>query len=131
MIANSILTYLEAKGLVTAAVDGFVGYAPSSPDNILVVYPTGGLQSDGKLGYDTPTFQIFVRNTSAINGYALANAVYSELQGLHNVTIDGIHVVNTIGIQSAPELIGVDDDNRSLYTHNYQIQIRNITLNRV
>lgn len=131
MIADTILDYLATKGLVIAAVNGFVAYAPSSPDDILVIYPTGGLESDGKIGYDTVTFQVFVRSASAINGYTLASAVYNELQGLHRVTIGGIHIVNCIGIQSAPEIIGVDDDERSQYTQNYQITVRNITLNRV
>lgn len=138
MILDEIAQYLHYQGIVTFDPDGvtgdcFISTLPSSPDECVAVYPSGGSQADGKLGYDTPSVQLIVRGTMdprpALNR---AQQIYDTLHGFSHGTFlqNGIWVLNCVGTQSGPAHIGRDQNGRNEYSLNFDLEIRNQSGNR-
>ena len=126
-----------ATGLVyseTGNANVFVGAMPPSPNRCVTVIPSGGYESDSKLPYDNPTFQIMVRgDEDARWALMMANRVYSLLQGFRNTYLedsDDTWLVSVIAQQSGPAHLGDDDNGRVQYTMNYEAEIRNPTTER-
>lgn len=130
MLAYDVAQYLSSLGLGTVGTNIFVDFLPDV-DNAIAVYSTGGFQSNAKLSIDFPTIQIYVRNTSVQNAYDAIASVYDKLHGLNNVTLpQGTHIANCVGLQSAPNNIGLDDKQRQRYTINFRFTIANKTTHR-
>lgn len=131
-VIDQVADYLAVAGIGVGGVNIFIGFLPQSPDTALSISPTGGFPADGKNGYDEPTFQVYTRAATYIAAVDKANAVYAALQGMHNVTLsEGTYVVNCLALQSAPELIGRDEQERIEFSQNFRIRVRNKTTHRV
>jgi hypothetical protein len=133
ILEQQIAEYLEAQGLGTFDENGITGdiflmAMPTTPDSCITIYPRGGLQSDDKLGYDSPSVQIIVRGTENPSAAAiLAETIYDTLHGFHHerfVAVGGYYIVNCIGEQSAPTHIGVDENRRHEFSLNFQLDIK-------
>lgn len=132
MLTRQIAQYLAANGIGTLDTNIFYESLPSAPNAAVAVFSTGGFESSVVHGYDDPTIQIRVRDTSPTGAYNRIGAIYSLLQGLNhtNLITGGIRVIQAQAIQSHPENIGKDEQGRIEYTMNYRLEIRNITANR-
>jgi hypothetical protein len=133
--------YLSGKGLVSYDEVGtggncFLNHLPAQPNVAVMVKQTGGnpVPAGGSLGYDEPTVQLLVRGTrDPRSGAALADALYSEMQGLRGTidpTGENVYVARCLAAQSAPVHIGVDENERHLYSLNFALHVRNITQHR-
>lgn len=132
----------SVAGLVAfdeAGVGGncFVNRLPSAPHLAVMIKQTGGnFLPDGKaLGYDEPTLQVLVRGTKdPRSGAALAQALYDHYHGLHAVTLDpageAVRLIDCSSLQSGPEHIGTDENDRHMYSLNLALHVRNETQHR-
>lgn len=132
ILTNEMAEFLDNQGLGTFDIntsngDIYVMTMPSSPDDIICLYQRGGLVADGKLGYDNPKIQIMVRGVQLITTQQKAQDVYNIFQGFHGKSFitNGIHIVNCIGEQSAPNFIGKDTNRRFEFSLNFTLEIKN------
>jgi len=132
-LLKDIAKYLHAEGIGVFDETGvtgniFMALIPSTPDVCIGVYPTGGLTADGRLNYDRPTVQIWVRgDLDPRTGMDLALSVYNKMQGFHHdtFTAGGYWILNCIGVQSFPQHVGRDENDRHEYSINFQLEILN------
>lgn len=131
MISEEIADYLQSKGIGTVGTDLFVDHMPDAPDTCIAVFSTGGLEPDGKYGYDDPTIEIMTRSLNVKTAFDKIASAYNQLQALTNVTLaSGTRVINSYALQSNPANIGQDEKLRTRFTQNYHLHVRNTTLHR-
>lgn len=130
MLIAAIARYLHNNGLATFQETGaggnvFLGYVPSTPDEIVALFDTPAPASDGALPYDNANFQVRVRGTKDIRtAHTKATAIYNALHGLHHFTLpDGTWLLRCIG--SRPYPLGVDANGRHEYVSTFQTEILN------
>ena len=131
-LTSEMAQYLDNQGLGTfdefsSSGDIYIMTMPSTPDDILCLYQRGGLTADGKLGYDNPNIQIMVRGVNVLTTQQRAQNVYNALQGFHarSFVANGIHIVNCIASQSAPNFLGKDENRRFEFSLNFILEIKN------
>lgn len=134
MIADDVITYLQAHSVGTVAVDLFAGRMPDQPDACLVVYERGGLDPLMVMGSDTinverPGFQVCVRDSSYASGEAKAYQAFALLEGLTEVQLvpgtPGGAVYKLIHATQSPFHTGLDDNQRHLFSQNYLVMWEN------
>lgn len=130
MIALDLANYIQGLGLGTVGVNLFVGHLPSTPDTAMALTSYGGPAGDGGKGYDNPTVQLRSRAMSNQAAYDQAMAIYAALVSLSNTQLGLRRLVNCQGIQSEPVSLGRDEAGREEYTLNFQLRVRNKTVNR-
>ena len=98
----------------------------SAPDDCATVKLTGGFPTDEWTGKKQPSFQVLVRGN--VNGNAdvetKAYAIFDALTNLREVTIGSDSVVVIRAMNSAPLFIGNDDNNRPIYSLNFNCVVR-------
>lgn len=130
ILATDIVDFLAGLGLIDGAT-GWTSakeYMPPSPDKIIAVFETPGLEpeivSEGvtETAYDQPGFQIRARG--AAHGYAaMRDKLTAIFAALHGVSITG--TTNNAGyllvraVQSAPMNLGHDEKSRPEATWNF------------
>lgn len=125
MLLESIATYLDSAGVGVyrpSSVGGtiYIAYMPPQPDEVIVLFPTGGAAPGVRLPYDNPTFQVRVRGSrDPRTGFSKAMDVYDALQSVHQDQLPGESVTIIQATQSAPVSIGADENGRIEYTQNY------------
>lgn len=104
------------------AVDLFINERPSTPDECVTIYDSGGFDSQPN-DLERPTVQIVVRGTK--NGfqtaYALAKAIRNELHEYVNTTVNSTRYIQIMA-QGAILSIGKDDNGRPLFSMNFRIE---------
>lgn len=112
----------------------FIGHSPDTPDEVITIMTTGGLENDTKLGYDSPTIQVIVRGGTPYDrsaGYSRAREVYDVLAGLTSTALpDGTWLVMARALQSEPSDIGADENGRQEWSMNFLLEVRSLTTNR-
>jgi hypothetical protein len=127
MITDTILNYLQSKGIGTATIDLFNGFLPAQPVKAAGIFLYGGSPVDTKRGYTEPRLNIRIRNSSEDTAYAFASLIYNALHGLHNVILEDIPIVSCKALQSEPTTVGRDEQERSMFTLNFALRIRKQT----
>lgn len=101
----------------------YLGDMPDTPDNVQVLFETGGnspdLTLDGNSVYENPTFQVRVRNTSYASGITACETIKAALAKVSNVTINGskyLLVRQTTDILP----LGRDTKNRIEFSMNFR-----------
>ena len=109
----------EVETLLTTVSNVYVGSMPSTPDNVVCIYNTGGYpRSLSGTKVEEPTFMVKVRNTSYSTGEALCNTIKDLL---HGKTTTKILMCEQQGdIQD----IGRDENNRPEFTINFRCYLR-------
>lgn len=140
-ILDGLARHLDAQGLATWSDTGIlsgdwpvaIDTLPQSPDQIIVLSGYGGPDADSKLGYDLPRVQVRVRGgPDPRTSRDRCLAIYGALQGLGPVTLpDGTLLLSCIGLQSSPQTMGTDSNNRHEHVINFECEIRAVTTNRV
>ena len=131
--AQHLAATLSAATYDATAATGnvFVDWFPAQPDTVFMFRDTGGEEASVRLGYDEPSFQVIVRAHGANTAKALALQTWDVFHGLRGVSLpDGTLVVLCRGVQSSPILLGEDDENRTEYSLNFALEVRNATAPR-
>ena len=138
LLVEELAQYLHERGLVVfdqhgVEGDTFIAVVPATPDEVIVLTPTGGLPADSKLGYDEPTFQVRGRSgRDPRDAYERLRAIYGALQGLAHVELPGGTFLHGCwALQSDPVWIGQDANGRHEYTQNYRTDVRRLTAHRM
>lgn len=120
--ARDIVTILEGSeaGIGTFEQTLFISREPTSPDNCITVYDTGGFDPEVGYDYQRPTVQVRCRNKSYEAGWTLLDEVKSILHGLNNEVVGGARYIG-IWTMSDITCIGYDTNNRALFTINFRI----------
>lgn len=133
-IQIGIARHLAAEGLVDYSTVGgdndvFIDTMPQTPDEAVAITGYGGPEAHGRLGYDLPRIQIRVRGgPDPRTSLDRCQNIYDKLHGLSHTTLpDGTYLVDCIGIQSSPQSMGMDGNNRHEHAINYQCEITNDT----
>lgn len=103
------------------------GDMPDTPNNVCVLYHTGGASPTYELGsqdsiYEEPTFQIRIRDTSYSNAITRINNIKDNLDGLYQQTINSSIYYNIFIISDILSL-GRDDRNRINLTLNFRAKV--------
>jgi hypothetical protein len=105
----------KIKTLIAGVATANIGSMPTTPDNAVCIYPTGGYSRDlsGSL-YREPTFMIKVRNTDYATGYALCDSIQDTLHG----KVDSNFLL--IAQEGDIQFLGRDSANREEWTLNFR-----------
>jgi hypothetical protein len=118
-IANTL-----GKGSLANTV--FCNWLPDEPTNCIAVYEYGGSQSDAGMGVpdaaplENVTVQVVVRNANAVTAQATAYDVYKSLDGLGDVTINGVDYRWMRAAQ--PPFLLSREDKEVMFTFNMEVQ---------
>jgi hypothetical protein len=115
------------KGRVTGVY--FPNRFPSSidaPDGCIVVKLTGGFPTDQWTGKKQPSFQVMVRGAKMgeANAESLAYQLHQSLTNLREITIGTSSVVVIRSMNSVPLFIGYDENDRPIYSMNFDCVVR-------
>lgn len=110
---DDVADFLEDQGIGTVGTNLFIGRTIDSddsslPNNIVVLYETGGIEPSHYIPTKNPTFQVYVRNTDYALGRAKIEAVRTALHQTYGDTIGSTYFY-TIFAQSEPGYIGRDE----------------------
>lgn len=98
----------------------------SAVDECAVIKLTGGFPPSQWTGKKQPSFQVLVRGKSAgiAEAETRAYAIHESLLNLTNVTIGEDSVVVIRSLNSVPIFIGNDENNRPIYSMNFDCVVR-------
>ena len=108
------------------ATNLFIGKEPPAPKNCVTIFDTSGIAPDLGLtdqGYERPSIQVRVRNTSYIAGWNLIERIKNCLHGLSQTTVNGT-LYSVIYCSSGPTLLDWDDNGNCRFVCNFLIQRR-------
>ena len=118
--ADDIKTVLENNGVATFATDLFISKEPTSPDNCITLYDTGGYEANPKWSMDEPTVMARIRNNSYPDGYAKCEEIKDALLGLPKQAINSTTYVG-VWMEGEINFIEYDDNGRAIFTMNFRI----------
>lgn len=110
---------------VAATADIYSGDKPDKPDNIVVLYQTGGADPSHSFNareFEEPTFQVLIRNAAYANAITKAEAVKDAFDGQTELTINGNRYMS-IFQQGDIQPLGRDNDNRTELTVNFRAKV--------
>jgi hypothetical protein len=130
-LLDGLARHLHNLGLVTfddtgTSGDTFIETMPQTPDQAVGLFGYGGPEMPAHQPYDMPSVQIRVRGTAdpRVSRDRL-QSIYEQLHGLHHVTLpDGTYLVDCVGIQSSPQALGVDGNNRHSHVINFRCEVQ-------
>jgi len=122
---DNLAKYLEDNEIGTLATDLFKAYLPSEPDDVVVVYDTGGFEPDVYLPIGLPTFQIFVRSVDYTTGKAKVDEIVELVNRKANLQLvtGGVYFYY-LTLMSEPVHIGRDKTERDEFSINVRSKIR-------
>jgi len=104
----------------------FIGREPTTPKNCVTIYDTPGFPPYLGLtdtGYEYPSIQIRVRNTSYVDGWNMINDIMSCLHGISQ-KIWNETLYSVIYCSSGPALLDWDDNGNCRFICNFNLQRR-------
>lgn len=118
-VALDIATILEGSTIQAGTLeeDLFVSQIPSSPDNCVAVYDTGGLAPEF---FEKPTVMVHVRNRSYEAGYALALDIKQHLDRMYGVVIGDTRYICIWALQE-PAFLQYDSNKRAIFAVNFRV----------
>lgn len=130
LISTEVAAYLQLQSIGTVGVNLFKERMPASPDTATLLTSTGGFEPDAKHGYDELTLQVMTRADNPIVAFNNITSVYNALHGLNNVTLpSGTFLIHSRAMSMLAN-IGLDEENRTRFTQNFRLLIRNKTDHR-
>lgn len=127
-LLKDIAQFLEAEGCGTRSVNLFRGFLPDTPDEVTVIYETGGLppemamSPDGGVVQKRPSVQVVCRGKARDydTPRTMAQAAYDALAGMPEQTIGGTRYTYARPRQE-PFGFGRDANSRVLVACNYDV----------
>jgi len=112
---------------LTFSTNLFIGKAPVTPVDCVVIYDTPGWPPQLTLtpgeNYYYPSIQIMVRANHYIKGWDLINDIKVSLHGRSHETWNGT-LYTVIRCTSEPALLNWDEKNRAQFVVNFDLQRR-------
>jgi hypothetical protein len=99
-------------------------FPTTASDSCVAVRLTGGFPTDQWTGKKQPSFQILVRGTKTSEVEERAYHIHDSLTNLRNVKIGDDPVVVIRSNNSVPIHIGEDENNRPIYSMNFDCVVR-------
>lgn len=129
-LSEQIGRFLDARGLGTFSLTSggniFINRSPSSPDEALSVYLTGGPASDPRNEYGRTNFQVVIRTkpNDVMTGERIAREMVNALNGFSSQPLvdGGYYIIDTVALQNGPNGIGQDQSFRFEYSQNFTIE---------
>ncbi len=119
---NELKASVEAAVPYTYYVNEFLA---TGADNSAYVRITGGYAPSQWTPQLRPTFQVVVRAKTAVLAEATALAIWTAYHQRRSFSIGTQRIVATFADQPAPLYLGVDDNNRALYSVNFTARLIN------
>jgi hypothetical protein len=120
----------ESSGTGLGLVFGtnlFKNREPAKPINCVTIFDTPGslpyLSVGGETGYEYPSIQIRVRNSSQVACATLIEGIKNSLHGRHHQTWNGT-LYSVIYCTSSPALLDWDDNGNCRFICNFNVQRR-------
>ena len=114
--ADDVMQILDAETSLIPGDNLFVGFEPDTPNNVIVIYDTGGGPTDF-VGYRQPTVQVRSRNSNYIDGWDKINEVVQVLNGIGSRTVNGTYH-STWWLQSDITFLQRDSKDRVIFVTN-------------
>jgi hypothetical protein len=125
MFIRDIAQILQANGIGVLGTDIFLGQLPDSPDNVVVLYPTGGFAQDLPLPDVKMTAQVLVRDKSYQTGYERIWRVFNLLDGGERRFLEAPSGRKMVAQAMQPPLFLERDENgHSIFVFNVSIWTR-------
>jgi len=132
MLAEELAYYLQGQGLGTydkAGLSGniFIDQLPNQPDQAIGIYHRGGAAIELGEPFAHPALQIIVRSVTPHEGVKLAERIIESLHGVHEqepLVEGGTLIISCTALQSVPNYLGKDSNNRWEYSVNFQFEIQ-------
>ena len=125
VVIDDVAQYLDDNSVGTLGTDLFKSFVPSSPDSCVAVLDTGGTQPDPDIPTKSPTFQVYIRNTSYSGGKAKLDTIRSLLHQASNVElVTGQTYFYYITAISEGGHLGRDENGLDLFSINFQALTR-------
>lgn len=124
-VIDDIAQHLHNQGIASLGTSLFKSYSPESPDNIVAVLDTGGTTPDPELPTKSPTFQVFIRNKSYVQGRSKLDSVRAALHQRQEQTLinGGTYFIYIFAIAEGGHL-GRDENGRDLFSINFRAKTR-------
>jgi hypothetical protein len=121
-----LISFIESRVTYTYYPNRFPVDSAYVPDEVSVVTLTGGFPIND-VGTRRPSFQVRVRG--GVNGDAACEAkayeIHGSLTNLEEVVIGTAEVVAIRAMNSVPLYLGEDENQRPIYSMNFQTTVRN------
>ncbi|MFF2910009.1 minor capsid protein [Paenibacillus sp. NPDC057934] len=126
MVANDLIAYLTASGYTVYPDANFLpADLPETKLPCLFVFGTGGYAPHGYVPTERPTFQVIVKGksyktlpTNMAATERLANEIKKKLHRRANYLAGSADVFSSTAAQP-PIYLGLDDNNRPMYSINF------------
>ena len=123
MIIKAVAEYLETITDLELGTSLFIGHQPESPDEVVAIYATGGVEPDRYLPTADPTIQLIVRASDYETGHDRAQEIADALHRLTNQTLGDFYIYYSF-LLGEPAHIGRDKRDRDEFTINLHLKIR-------
>ena len=121
--AVDIAGILVTAGVGTIKTDLFVSKQPTTPDECVTVFDTGGFPPESNYVYEKPTVNVRVRGKKGgyRNAYAVTASVKDALHDKTNEDIDSVSRIIAIWCMGDIIPLGDDDNGRPMFSVNFRI----------
>jgi hypothetical protein len=132
VLANDLITYLGAAGFTVFPDADFIP-AEIAENKLpcLFVMSTGGFAPHSYVPTNRSTFQVIVKGksyktlpTNMAAAEAYAKELINHLHRRPNYIAGGAKVFSSLAMQSNPVTLGLDDQNRPMYSTNFTFYTR-------
>lgn len=104
-----------------------IGKEPAKPRNCVTIFDTSGFPPYlglNAVGYEYPSIQIRVRNSSYVNGWNLIESIKNLLHGTSHYLCSNGTLYTVIYCSSGPALLDWDDNGNCRFVCNFNLQRR-------
>lgn len=132
LLTRQVAVYLSNHGVGRFSEGGsdgnvFINSMPSSPNEAIAVYATGGPPVDPRNEYVNRAIQVLIRTVpnDPRKGEATAQAVIDLLKGFNGgyLAAGGNYIIDIAAQQDGPNNIGQDDNGRYEFSQNFLIEM--------
>ena len=111
---------------LTLQVNLFIGREPAKPNNTVTIIDSYGYPPDLGLtnqGYERPSVQILIKNSSYVDGLKLAQDIKDSLHGRRQETWNGT-LYTVITCSGSPALLEWNENSLARFSINFNLQRR-------
>ena len=126
-LLDDLADVLSSAGVATIGTTLFKGTLPSTPDEAIAIYQTGGAPpvhtmscGPGTARVERPHVQAIARSGRADAAYKLAQDAYTALDALGDRTVNGVRYLSVFALQ-APFYLREDQTGRKEFSVNFEV----------
>ena len=127
MLLDDLADRLTSQAVATTGTDLFKSVMPSTPDELIALYQTGGgppvevmARGPGTAAVERPHVQVLARAARPDTAHKRAQDVWFALDALGGLTINGVRYLSVFALQS-PFFLNTDDVGRYVVACNFEI----------